>query len=190
MDWSALLFTAVLIGVASNLDNLGVGMAYGMLGVHFPHRVNLLVNAIGLCTVLAGALGGTLVARYLPAGTSSKVSCAVLMAVGVGYWYAGYLRPRLRRDHRAGRPDPPGWRAGIALGFGLSFTNVANGFGATVSQRALLAPVVVTVTAFGYLNIWLGNLIGIEVLARWLHRYGPLLAGLLMILVALHQLVA
>jgi putative Mn2+ efflux pump MntP len=186
-----LYLSAVLIGLGSNLDNTGVGIAYGMNRLRFPSRINLLVNAIGFVAALLGAVAGRFVGSHLETHLAAAASCAVLVGLGTVYLYAGWRH--LRRGGAAEAPfnrrlGPPGWRTGILIGFALSATNIASGFGATVSIGSLFWPAVVSITLFGYLAIWLGNLIGLDVLAGWLRRYAALIGGCVLVGVGLHQI--
>ncbi|MYR57898.1 hypothetical protein GTY54_17220 [Streptomyces sp. SID625] len=110
-----------------------MGLACGVAGIRFPHRIDALVDTVGLGGVLLGAYGGDLVARRVPPVAAGLVGGGVLVSVALFSLYPMYVRPR--RVHRAAPPvpAPPGPRRGLLLGVGLSFTDVANGFGAMVS---------------------------------------------------------
>lgn len=87
--------------------------------------------------------------------------------------------PRFQPEKPRGTPPGLGWRQGVILGLGLSFTNIANGFGATVAGTAPLRPVMAAITVWGYVMIWLSN-IGIGLIAKILGRYAPLVGGLVL----------
>jgi putative Mn2+ efflux pump MntP len=183
--------SAILIGLGSNLDNTGVGIAYGMDRLRFPRRINLLVNVIGFVAALLGAVTGRFVGSHLGTHVAAAASCAVLVGLGTVYLYASrrhFQRGGAAKTSFGRRLGPPGWRTGILLGFALSATNLASGFGATVSRGSLFWPAVVSITLFGYLAIWLGNLIGLDVLAGWLGRYAALVGGCVLVAVGVHQI--
>ncbi|MCL6548795.1 MAG: manganese efflux pump [Alicyclobacillus sp.] len=187
MGWFSAFITANLIGIGSNLDNCGVGIAYGTGKVRFPHWVNAVVNLIGFCTALLGAYAGEVIARYLTANQASWLSCMVLVGIGLFFWYGAYIHPRISPNPQAVKVKRPGWKQGVMLGLALSFTNVASGFGATVSNALTIWVATASITVWGYLMIWLGNVIGIGILARLLGKYASFAAGLLLILVGMHQ---
>ncbi|WKB36012.1 manganese efflux pump [Terrilactibacillus sp. S3-3] len=81
------------------------------------------------------------------------------------------------------------WKQGIILGFALSFTNVAVGFGVTVSNASTVWITALSISVWGYLMIWLGNIVGIGVIARLLGKYSSFAAGLLLILVGIRQVI-
>jgi putative Mn2+ efflux pump MntP len=187
MGWLSAFITANLIGIGSNFDNCGTGIAYGCDKIKFPHWVNAIVNAIGFCTALLGAYVGKVISHYLTAKQADWSACIVLICIGLFFWYSKYVHPRISRKHEQMQIQKPGLKQGIIFGFALSFTNVASGFGATVSNAATIWATVLSITLWGYIMIWFGNVVGIGFLARWLGKYSSFVAGLLLILVGIHQ---
>jgi putative Mn2+ efflux pump MntP len=185
--WLSPVMTAMWIGIGSNLDNCTVGMAYGSRHTKFPHWVNALMNGIGFCTALMGAYAGKTVSQYLQPHVASLTACLVLCLVGLFFWYAAYLKPWLSKKQEQASFAKPGLKQGILLGLALSITNVASGFGTTVANASTLWITVVSITLWGYVMIWVGNVLGTGLLAKWLGRYSSLFAGLLLIGVGLHQ---
>lgn len=187
MSWLSALISANLIGIGSNFDNSGTGMAYGSDSVKFPHWVNAIVNAVGFCTALLGAYMGEVISHYLTVYQAEWAACIVLVCIGLFFWYSAYVHPVLSKKKQKIRIKKPGWKEGIILGLALSFTNVASGFGATVSNAASIWATVMAITVWGYIMIWLGNVIGIGVIARMLGKYSSFAAGLLLIFVGVYQ---
>jgi putative Mn2+ efflux pump MntP len=188
MDWLNGLIMVNAIGIGSNLDNCGVGIAYGSKNMKFPHRINAVVNAIGFCAALTGAWAGKTVSHYLSPVQAAWTACLVLVGIGLFFWYSAYIHPWLSPKKAESGIEPPGWKQGVVLGAALSITNVASGFGATVANAAAFWGTVFSITAWGYLMIWAGNVIGIGILARILGKYASFAAGLILILVGIHQL--
>lgn len=187
MGWLSAFITANLIGIGSNFDNCGTGIAYGSEKIRFPHWVNGIVNAVGFCTALLGAYAGAVISHYLSFDEAPWAACIVLVCIGLFFWYAGYIHPLVCKQKRKMPIKKPGWKESIILGLALSFTNIASGFGATVSNAATIWATTVAITIWGYIMIWLGNVIGIGILARLLGKYSSFVAGLLLILVGIHQ---
>ncbi len=189
MNWLSVFITANLIGIGSNFDNCGTGIAYGSEKIKFPHSINILVNAIGFCTALLGAYMGQVISRYITLTEAGWAACVVLVCIGLFFWYAKYLHPRLSRKSEQIRIQQLGWKQGIILGFGLSFTNVAVGFGATVAHTSTVWVTALSIGIWGYILIWLGNAVGIGILARLLGKYSSFFAGLLLIIIGIHEIV-
>ena len=188
MSWISMFITANLIGIGSNFDNCGVGIAYGSKKIKFPHWINTMINAIGFCTALLGSYAGGVISHYLTGNQASWASCIVLICIGLFFWYSAYLHPRISQNHEKTKNQKPSWKQGVILGLSLSFTNIASGFGATVSNASSIWATTAAITIWGYIMIWLGNVVGIGVLARMLGKYSSFAAGFIFILVGIHQI--
>ncbi|QSO46078.1 manganese efflux pump MntP [Alicyclobacillus mengziensis] len=187
MNWLSAFITANLIGIGSNFDNCGTGIAYGSDKIKFPHWVNAIVNAIGFSTAILGAYAGKATSDFLTVSQAQWAACVVLVCIGLFFWYGGYIHPLVSKHKQKIQTKTPGWKEGVILGLALSFTNVASGFGATVANATTLWSSVISITLWGYIMIWLGNTVGIGVIARLLGKYSSLAAGLMLILVGVHQ---
>jgi putative Mn2+ efflux pump MntP len=184
--WSLLM--ANLIGIASNLDNGGVGLAYGTKNIRLPHWVIGVINVVGFCATLIGTYAGGAIAHHTPAKEAQWAACVVLCGIGLFFLYSAYLKPRAARNReQTAILQKPGLKQSIALGLALSITNIGTGVGAALSNAAFQWSVVVAISLWGYVLIWLGNVIGIGVVERLFGKYSPLLAGLLLIGIGLHQ---
>ncbi|WP_047152263.1 manganese efflux pump MntP [Aneurinibacillus tyrosinisolvens] len=189
MDWFNVFIVACLIGIGTNIDNTSIGIAYGMEKIKFPHRVNMVINFIGICTAFIGAYMGEVISSYISENTAHVVSFIVFVGIGLSILYSAYLHPRISKQISDVEPKKLGIKQGIFLGFCLSFTNIASGFGATVSSPMSLWIPVISIAVWGYIMIYLGNVIGIGVISRVLKGYSSLLAGLLLIGVGINQII-
>ncbi|MFB5189923.1 manganese efflux pump MntP [Alicyclobacillus fastidiosus] len=187
MGWLSAFMIANLIGIGSNFDNCSTGIAYGSHKLKFPHWVNAVVNAIGFSTSLLGAYMGTFISRYLTPESAAWAACVALICIGLFFWYAAYIHPVVSKRGRQINIKRPGCKEGVILGFALSATNVVSGFGATVSHSATVWVTAITISIWGYIMIWVGNVIGIGILSKFLGSYSSLISGLILILVGLHQ---
>ncbi len=88
------------IGVATNLDNLAVGVAYGIRRIWIPTASNLAIAAIAFVFSVVSAVAGTYVGRFMSASTANLVGAALM--IGIGIW----VLPRRRRaDAAPSAPD-------------------------------------------------------------------------------------
>lgn len=194
---------ALLIGLAANLDNLGVGVAYGARRIRVPVLPNAIIAALAYGATWFSAVAGGFVARLLPAAVANVTGAVLLMAVGV--WV---ILTQWRR-----RPEPPAPAAGtgvlrvisapesadrdnsgtisvgesLLLGAALSINCLTNGFSAGLIGLGAHGTAAVT-ALFSYLTLWGGSLLGIRYAAAWLGERATVLAGCLLILIGIHQL--
>ncbi|MCL6593948.1 MAG: manganese efflux pump [Alicyclobacillus sp.] len=188
MNWTdiaAALMLVNLIGISSNLDNTGVGVAYGITQVRFPHRINLVVNLIGFGFAWIGAAFGAFLSQWLTPVITQVMAFTVLSCLGWTMLLLQSLRPSCTS---ASWPHPT-WREGILLGVALSATNLASSIGASVTIHLSTWVIALSIAVWGYVALWLGNRLGTSWLSRWLGDYGGVVAGLLMIGLGVHQMV-
>jgi putative Mn2+ efflux pump MntP len=187
VHWVNELVVATLIGIGSNLDNSGVGLAYGTEKIRFPHRINGIVNSVGLMIAWLGASLGTAISKVISPSVSTFASALVLCGIGGFILYSAYIRPRISDRPEQAKLETPSVRQGFLLGVALSVSNLASGFGATVTNSSAIWLTVGSITLWGYFMIWFGNILGIGILAKILGKYSSVVAGLLLIAVGVHQ---
>lgn len=177
-----------LIGIGSNFDNTGVGLAYGADRIKFPHWVNAISNVIGGLLGLLGAFAGDKVATLMPARMADWLACIALCGIGMFFWYSAYVHPLLSRRATKLRIPTPGFWQGILLGLAMSLDNVVLGFGSTVSGTASLWESAISIAVWGYVMLRLGHMIGYGIFARMIGQYSSLVAGILLVAVGVYQI--
>jgi putative Mn2+ efflux pump MntP len=187
LDWLSTVGTATLVGISSNLDNTSVGIVYGLKNIRIPYWFNLIVNFIGFCSALLGAYAGSIISHFISAREAGILSFCVLFGIGIVVIYTDYCL-RVTDNSRNNKIMKPGIRQAIVLGFGLSFTNIATGFGATITNNYMIWPILISITVWGYLAIWLGNIVGNGIISKFLGKYSSITAGLLLIAIAFKQI--
>jgi len=196
----------LLIGLAANLDNLGVGVAYGARRIRVPTLPNALIAATAYAATWTSVVAGAFIARLLPPAVANTVGAVLLMAVGVWVILTHWLRrpqpaaataeaapatvlqvfnaPESADRDRSGSISVP---ESLLLGVALSINCLTNGFSAGLIGLGAHATALVT-ALFSYLTLWGGALLGIRCAAAWLGERATVLAGCLLILIGIHQL--
>jgi putative sporulation protein YtaF len=212
-----ILLTAFLIALSCNLDNVGVGIAYGTRGIRLPFGINLF---IALFTA-----GGTGLAMLLGAQTflflspESGVMLGGAILVVMGAWVI--VQETLLRGRQAQEARPTGagegpaqkslWRRllaildnpsladqdhsghidfgeGALLGLALLLNNLPNG----VAAAMIKLPVLLTTLVVGLLSLltfWLGISLGRSLGSRWLGQWTWVASGLLLMGVGLAEVI-
>jgi putative sporulation protein YtaF len=208
------LLTAILLALASNLDNVGVGIAYGMRRVRVPLGSNLLIAAITATGTLASVMFGSTVGKLLSHGLASILAGAVL--IGMGAWVvvrealalyhnsrhapnqaatssSGYLsqvhsirlNPLSADSDRSGQID---FREAMLLGLALTPNNLVNGAAAGMMNLSV-AVLVLSVFLFSVITIWAGIEVGQLCGKRWLGSIAGVASGALLIFVGTCEMV-
>jgi putative sporulation protein YtaF len=194
---------AVLIAVASNLDNLTVGIALGMRPLRVSALANLLIAAVTVAGTAAAMAAGDTLKSYLPESTAHLLGGLTLIAIGAWMIVTGIralLRwtvnpPRQARDGRfvvlhiplgavgdrnRSRTLTP--REALGLGAALALNNVASGVPAGASG---IPPILVTglTGALSLACVGGGARLGSALAKAVSGRYAPALAGVMMLAV-------
>ena len=177
-----------MIGVVSNLDNLGVGVALGIRRTRIGAMANLIVAGITMVATATAVTCGHLFAKLLPAAVTGWLGPLIIIAIGTGTVLTS------ARTHR--RPDPPcasweacrcppevaggvSWRGAIVFGVALSVNNLGVGVGAGVSG----IPAVATTVSAGLLSLLFvggGSRLGRVFSRLALGDHSALIAGMLL----------
>lgn len=199
--WSSIV-TVCAIAVASNLDNAGVGIAYGVRGVKISGYANLIIALIsGVATFIAG-VAGNLVIRYIPAHVAAYIGGTVMILVGL--WvlsepFREKLKSRRRNNTVLTRilRDPMvadfdqsqhiSMTEAIVLGIALALNALAGGFDAGVVHIAIWLTAL-GVAVFSYLLLGLSAYVGRRYAAEALGNKATVIAGILLLLIGLHQI--
>lgn len=209
------LLTILLLAISCNLDNVGVGIAYGARGIGIPLASNLLIALItaagtGLCIVF-----GQQVFQVLP-GEVGVILGAVLL-IGMGVWvirqevgscqgqevqspapatgvaqksWLGRLLLILQHPVLADQ-DSSGYidlKESLLLSMALMLNNVPNGVAAgLLGLSTLLTTLMVGVLSI--LTFWVGIGLGRSLGVRWLGRHAGTVSGLLLIVIGMAEII-
>lgn len=206
------LFLSILIGIAANLDNLGVGIAYGVLNIKISHMANLIIAVISFIATWLAAKAGEVISLYL--SPQMAVIIGALLLCGVGTWVISqpiitaykmnqpiidlqifntkiYMGPAeiLRYPERIdldNSRDIGYWEA-VLLGIALSINALAGGlYAGTAGISSLLqASLVGMISLF---TIGIGCYFGKRYAAEQLGNYATIVSGTLLIVIGVHQI--
>lgn len=201
-DLSDSILTIIALAIAANLDNAGVGIAYGVRKIHISSVANLIVALIsGLATWLS-ALVGRFMRYYIHPGVATWIGAIVMFAVGV--WVLSdpfrqkWKQNRSSNQNVLGRilDDPSAadfdssktisLLEATVLGVALAMNAFAGGFDAGVTHLDVWITSLF-VSIFSYVLLGLSAMIGRRYAARTLGDHATLIAGLLLILIGVHQ---
>ncbi|SCW54863.1 putative sporulation protein YtaF [Paenibacillus tianmuensis] len=148
--------------VSSSLDNLGVGISYGIRKIRVGVLSNLLIAIICFLFSETGILFGQWLSNILPGMFPVLVSAFILMVIGLG--------------------------ESVVLGIALSANAVTNGLSAGLLG---LSPLAISLTAAqgSFISVWFGVIIGrkvagVRIGAFTLGQFGTLISGVILLVIA------
>jgi putative sporulation protein YtaF len=194
------LVLATLIGIAGNLDNLGVGVAYGVRRIGIPFRSNLFIAVVAAVGTVLTAYAGMGISRVLQPAFANVIGAGVIIAVGVWVlWPRRPAKPEADRQDAIGLVHHPeqadadlsgdiSLAESIALSVGLGINAWAGGLGGGLVG---LSPWLLALSTglFSFVTLWAGEHLGRRALGGWLGPKATIAAGVLLILIGLKDLV-
>jgi putative sporulation protein YtaF len=198
MNW----FFVIALAVSSSIDNLAVGVSYGVRGVRIPLAANLLVAAICFLFSEIGIRLGRTIADVLPGTLPDLIGAALLLVIGLRILLLAWPR---RARHPAAEMPATGLRglvrhaedlmAGIApevgvaeafiLAIALSANALTNALGAGLLG---MPPFMIPLTAAlgSFITIALGVELGqrlshIRIGTHSIGQFGTFVSGALLI---------
>ena len=198
------LVASLGLGVATNLDNFGVGSAYGINRIRIGHWPNILI-----ATFNAGATGismffGVMIAKIISKSVANAIGASIIGLLGSYYLYDTYFdsSSKMKNESLGIIPSVPaimkyvGLRRHVrgvnakeafALAIGLSISNLTMGVGAGLAGFDVRVLVVV-MFAFSWIMIVLGDLFGRTTSMVLPDRWASTVSGLLLIVIAVRGL--
>lgn len=190
--------TVVIFVVSSNLDNLVIGLSYGLKGISIRAGSNLLIGLITfLGTVLSMIFGRSLL-LLIPLESATALGRCLILLIGV-YFLVSYFVKLHSGGSEAGWPqeNPEKFdrdhsksievKEAAALGLALTINNMGLGIGASIMGLSVAATSIGSCLC-SLLCLYLGNKAGRGWLSRVVGKYAEPISGILIILMGLCEL--
>lgn len=205
------LLGSLWLGVSTNVDNFGVGVAYGIKGIRIGMRSNLLIAFFNATATLLSMVAGETLSKVLQPTISNYTGNIIIILVGIWgltntFGFGGSDRerttsgapqevvdleyieqhPEVLDVDRSGHIDT---RESLALAFALSVSNLGTGVGAGLAgfNTGFL---VLVMFIFSILGISLGYAAGKKFSLALPGRWPGVVSGVLLIGLGLYELCA
>ena len=207
------LLSIILLGIAANLDNLGIGLAYGVRRVRVPFVSNIIISVLSGIATLMTCFAGQLLNHIIPGYLCNVIGGCIVS--GVGAWvivtnFTGKekhltsndadnkqmvntnevnLIDIIRQPEKADI-DYSGHisiKESILLGIALSVNCLATGLGAGMTGLSVIE-MTLSVMLFSLLTIYSGTLIGKRYISKLAGERATVLAGILLIIIGIYEI--
>lgn len=196
----------VAFAVSSNIDNLGVGITYGIRNIKIRLGSNTLIAVICFLMSIGGITIGVWLSNILPGAFPLIFGAFLLVVIGLRIILLakpsnketskGHVSQSksfnniLKNPEVADRDNSGdiGWGEAIVLGIALSANTITNGVGAGLLG---LSPLAISITAAigSLVSVWLGVRLGSKVAdvrigSFTVGQFGTVLSGVIIIIIA------
>ena len=201
-----ILGISISVGVIANLDNLGIGISYGLQKIRIPFFSNLLIAMMSLIATIFSMVMGTFLSRVFP--FANLIGSLLLIAIGLWISFGSllqknifpliYKRSKILRiiidtlsDSSKADRNANGVisiNEAVFLGISLSLNCIVTGLGAGLSGLSLI-PVTASVFIFSLLTISIGYILGNR--ANFLHfgYLSQIISGALLVAIGINDLI-
>jgi putative Mn2+ efflux pump MntP len=180
------LTSAFLLAISANVDNVGVGLVFGVRGRNIRLAHNLLISLVSGGATLLSMAAGEWVNDFMSEELANLLGSAILCSIGV---YGVVLSARRANGAPpVGEPGAASTSEAVALAVSLSLNNLVSGLGAGISHVSIGLTAALT-AALSIAALAGGQLAGRRSSALPFER-GRLdfAAGLILIAVGIHEL--
>lgn len=205
------IFPILFFGLAANLDNLGIGISYGVRKVRIPFLSNFFIALLSGLVAALSVLTGELLSRAID--WANIAGSVLLMAIGlwvawpkqakelalpvsvpVSKTYSVPVKPfglliEITKDPSLADLDANGFissKEAIVLGLTLSFNCIATGVSAGLTGLAPI-PVALSVFLFSMAAISTGYITGWRSAAQRFEHSAQFISGALLILIGIWE---
>ena len=75
--------TIIIVGLAANLDNLGISISYGIRKIKIPLLSNLIICLISMVATYTSVVMGDLLTHFVPLYLANLLGSLLLCAIGI-----------------------------------------------------------------------------------------------------------
>lgn len=192
MHW----IVVISIGMASSLDNLAVGLSYGVQGKRITRAANAWIALTATLTALIALIAGRLIGFTIPESLAGFCGGSLILLIGIGSFVESIRHHRkssntipeadaVDRDHNnlitSGEV--------VWLGCVLSFNALGTAFGAGVGGMDPLS-VAFFIGLLSYLSIAAGQWMGLKSIRTALGSVSEVAASILLIAIGLFTMLS
>lgn len=210
------IFSILLFSVSTNLDNYGVGVAYGIRNVCVPFKTNAFIAFVNAMGTLFSMLIGERLYNFIQPETADSIGSLLFVSAGCWLIVTDIVGKMKNQKPKMEIPiDSPDLtvvassavkimtmskpvlycrycdanitiKEGILMAFALTFSNLVTGVGAALIGLNTAISVCL-VFILGMLALALGVKTGGCAGGRWLEGRIDIIAGLLLILIGIYE---
>ncbi|MBL4937131.1 sporulation membrane protein YtaF [Clostridium sp. YIM B02515] len=190
------ILSSFLFAFSANIDNLAVGIAYGIKNL----KINILKSAIVAFMSCLGTFGammfGKAIYHLVPKHLTNSLGSIVLICLGLWSLYEAF-KTNNKNSYEQIMDDPEkidkdksgiiDTREALVLGLALAVNNIGMGIGASITGINLWITSLLTFI-FSFVFIPLGIFLGQKYFSNLIGKFASILSGIIIICLAIYEL--
>lgn len=178
------VISALLFSLCANIDNLPIGIAYGLRNIKIPQKYTIFISLIiSVGTYLFMSMGD-LIIYFLTVHVATMLACGLLVILGCGFVYRSLIAIQ---DNEEFKVQPMNFNQCLFLSATLMINNAGVGITAKIAGAPVFITAVCTFLA-SWLFLSLGTWISHHCMNLYSSRLTGILSGVLMILLGIWEL--
>ena len=202
----ALILSALLFSLSSNLDNVVVGIAYGIKKIRIGVIPNLIIAIVTTTGTFLAMSVGAYISKFLPHSIANSLGAVVIISLGVYFVTQSIIKIVNSTKSKelalknindmieyAEKSDLDcsgdiNMKEALLIAFGLTFNNLGTGVAASITGVSIQFTVIATFI-LSILTIIFGEAVGNHVFGKLLGKYAPLFSGILLIILGIIEFI-
>lgn len=202
----AVFLSALLYSLSSNLDNLVIGIAYGVKKIKIGLISNLIIATVTSIGTLISMSVGKFISGFLPTSLTNMLGAVIIMLLGLYFLIQSILKliPKSYSNSLALKnvdeimdyaeksdSDNSGTlniKEAFVVSLGLMLNNLGTGLAASITGINVSITVICTFI-LSIALLMLGKSIGHNILGSICGKYAPLISGVLLIILGIFELI-
>jgi putative sporulation protein YtaF len=198
----ALILSALLFSFSSNLDNLVVGIAYGIKKTKIGTIANLVIAVVTSIGTFLSMSVGAYISKFLPLSVANSLGALAIIILGLYFVILSIIKlvnntkskelalkditdtVEYAENSDIDNSGDISMKEALLVASGLTFNNLGTGVAASITGVSIQFTVIATFV-LSILIIILGESIGNHVLGKFFGKYAPLFSGILLIILGI-----
>jgi putative Mn2+ efflux pump MntP len=186
------ILRALLFAVCANMDNLSIGISYGIQKIKVSFLPNLIIALITLFGTALSMLAGAGITSILSPDTAKIIGGVILIIIGL-YYILKVVFKKIIYGYDATNQKPLcniTIRESIAIGIALTINNFGMGIGIGTDVE-ILELIIINVLTFLFSMIFMsiGNFLGECMFSRFFGKFSEFISGVIMVLIGIFQII-
>lgn len=184
------ILSAILFSFSANIDNIALGIAYGIKKIHISNIKNFLITLCTSFITIVSMKLGDYIFSFFNERISNSIGSIALILIGtfgiLKILYNKYIKKKSIGTENF-QYKKLEFKELMSIVFTLSCNNIAVGFAASVAGIDLITTLISTFI-FSFFFLYIGNKLGKNMINKVLSKYSDIIGSLILILIGVIQL--